>query len=435
MRGRKFMKSKKRIIIISLDAVGTQDMEYMKGLKYFGEFAQDAAICEHVNTVYPSLTYPAHTSIMTGKWPKNHGVINNVLIQPQREKPDWMWQRKYVKGTTLYDEALKAGMKVASIFWPVTARSKITYNMPEVLANRPWQNQITASLSNGSLIFQFKMLQKYGHLVHGVSQPALDNFSLNVLLETLRQYRPEMTLVHFTDADSMRHENGVSNENVKRALQRHDARLGEIFRTLKELGLYEETTIIILGDHYQLDCDKVVYFNYEFKQRGYLKVSEKTGKIIDYKAFANNCDGSCYIYVKDKTIEKEIGDLLKSFADDSEGKYGIERIFTGEEAGILGADPTCSYMVEAKPGYYYLNGFEKMTERVNDVEKHKMYATHGYLPTKQNYQTFFMAKGPGIKNGISIAEMSLPDEGATLAALLGFDLGETDGKVIHEILK
>jgi predicted AlkP superfamily pyrophosphatase or phosphodiesterase len=101
---------KHRVIIISLDAMGARDLEYMKTKKHFASLCSKGALCDHVSSVYPTLTYPAHVSIVTGMKPLNHGVINNTCLQPNRPDPDWMWQRKFVKTTTLYDEAIKAGM-------------------------------------------------------------------------------------------------------------------------------------------------------------------------------------------------------------------------------------------------------------------------------------------------------------------------------------
>ncbi len=64
----------------------------------------------------------------------------------------------------------------------------------------------------------------------------------------------------------------------------------------------------------------------------------------------------------------------------------------------------------------------------------KMMATHGYHPDRDNYQTFFMASGPGIRAGAAVTEMTLVDEGPTLARLVGVDLPDADGRVIHEFL-
>lgn len=425
-----------RLIIVSLDAVGTKDLELLKALPNFKRIYEQSAVCERVESVYPSITYPAHTSIITGRKPVHHGVVNNTLIQPKRPNPDWMWQRKYVKGTTLYDEAIKKGYKTAALLWPVTAKSRIHYNLPEVLANRPWQNQIIVSAFNGSPFYELTLQKKFGHLRDGVRQPALDNFVHASALYTIEAYQPDMMLIHYTDVDTNRHIYGVHHEKVTQALMRHDERLGELLEALEKTGNMEETTLVVLGDHYQMNVDRVVYFNYLLKEQGFLHT--KGGKIVDYQFLAKNCDGSCYIYDnKKKKPERAAYEKLTALLEKckSQEAYGIDRIFTGEEAGQLGADDTCVYLIEAKDGIYYLDEFECLTLPVKDIRKGKMKGTHGYLPTKEGYQTFFMAKGYGIKEGVHIPKMYLWDEGATLAKLLQVDLGEVDGRVVEEMLK
>ena len=59
----------------------------MKTLPNFCAFFERAALCSRVESVYPSLTYPAHTSILTGRKPIHHGIVNNTKLQPGRERP------------------------------------------------------------------------------------------------------------------------------------------------------------------------------------------------------------------------------------------------------------------------------------------------------------------------------------------------------------
>ncbi len=425
----------KRMILISLDAMGARDLAFMEALPNFKKIMDAGSICRNVSSVYPSLTYPAHVSIVTGRTPNHHGVINNTLLQPKLANPDWMWQRKFVKGTTLYDEAIKKGNRVAALLWPVTAKSKITYNLPEVLANRPWQNQIVVSACNGSALFEMELLKKFGYIRDGISQPALDNFVQASALHTLQKYRPNMMLIHFTDLDTNRHLYGLDHAEAKRAMMRHDERLGELLDMLEKTGNMDKTTVVVLGDHCQLDTKRVVYFNYLLKEHGFLKA--KNGVVTEYEFIAKNCDGSCYIYDNKKKRVKperfmELTNLLESCR--TQEVFGIESIFSGEEAAKLGADGSCFCMIEAKKEVYYLDELEELTCEVDAIKKGKMVATHGYLPDKEDYQTFFMAMGYGIKKGGTTEHMNLFDEGPTLAKIWGLDLGDVDGRVVTEIL-
>lgn len=415
----------KRLIVLSFDGLSTLDFEYIKSLPNFSEYIERSSYCRQVYSIYPTLTYPAHTTIVTGKYPKNHGVINNTLLQPGRESPDWYWHRKHVRVDTLYDLAIAKGMNTAALLWPVTAGSRIRYNMPEIFANRPWQNQIMVSLLNGSPYYQYNMNKRFGHLRKGIKQPNLDNFTHQSLLYTLRHHAPELILVHYTDLDTMRHYNGFHSPLAYEALQRHDIRLGEIVQLLKEMSIYEDSTLVVLGDHSSLDEDKIINLNVLFKENGWIKENGKGG--IGYEVLCKNCDGSAYIYLKDKHDEQlklQVRELIERFNDEHDC---IETIYSAAEAEELGADSNCSFMLEAQRGYYFLDDIDapvikQIRQGEAGVVPHVTVNTHGYSPFKSDYTTVFMAAGKGIRKGVELAKASLIDEGPTLARLWDWSL-------------
>lgn len=429
----------KHLIVISFDGLSTLDFEFIKSLPNFKKIINEASYCKKVYSVYPTLTYPAHATIVTGKYPKNHGIINNTLVQPQRRSPDWYWQRKYIKGETLYDIAIENGMKVAALLWPVTAKSKIQYNMPEIFANRLWQNQIMVSLLNGSPLFQIILNNKFGALRDGLSQPNLDNFTHKSLLYTLKEKNPDITLVHYTELDTKRHHYGFDSKEAKVALERHDSRLGEIMETLREKNMYEDSTIIVLGDHSSLNEDKIINLNILLKEKGYIKVNS-SGKIVDYKVIIKTCDGSAYVYVKEIQNYKLISEI-RNLIDDFNKEYKcIEKIFSRDEAVEFGADPECALMLEANQGYYFLDYVEgEIIKGIEPYEPGKLHditsSTHGYSPFKEGYTTVFIAAGNGIKKGRIIGKMNLIDEAPTMAKLLGLELKNVDGRIVEEIFE
>lgn len=423
-------------MIISFDAVGRQDLEFLMTLPNFSSFLEGAALCGHVSSTYPSLTYPAHTSIITGRMPKNHGVINNTKLQPKRERADWVYQRKYIKTTTLYDEAKKKGLRTAALLWPVVGQSRIRYAVPEVMVTRKWQNQILVNALNGPIAYQLDLNKRFGHLRDGIRQPALDNFIQASALYTIEKYDPELFLLHLTDVDTNRHIYGVHHEKVNAALRRHDQRLGEILEKLEKTGNMEDTAVIILGDHYQKDARKIAYLNYFLQKEGLIQI--KDGKIKDWQAVAKTCDGSCYIYLNkgkraDGALQKQVRSMLEKLAERED--YGIGQIFSAEEAARLGADPECFLMIEAREGWVFLDDWEQESKDVREEKEHFVRGTHGYLPCGEEYQTFFAAKGCGIRPCTVDREIRLWDEGATIAVLMGLDLGKTDGQIIREILR
>lgn len=427
-------RKKRRMMILSLDAVGGRDLAYMETLPNFGPFFKRAAGCGEVVSVYPSLTYPAHVSIVTGRYPKNHGIVNNLQVQPEREPSDWFWQRKYVQGTTLYDEAVKNGYRVASLLWPVMGKARVHYNLPEVLPNRPWQNQLGVCMMNGTPLYELELQMKFGSMREGIRQPQLDHFVHASMLHTLEKYRPDLMLIHLTDVDTNRHLYGLDSPEAMAAIRRHDERLGELLGLLRKMGLEDETDVVILGDHCQLDVKEAIYPNYYFVKAGLAEV--KNGRIRDWKAIARDCDGCSYIYVKDRSCLGRTEKLLNRMMERENS--GIARIFTRDEAAALGADPECAFVLEAADGYYFQNGWEEYRRKAGASDHHTDFhiqaATHGYLPDRDGYRTFFMAAGPHFTAGARVEKMSLVDEGPTLAEILGLDLGRVDGRTMKELI-
>ncbi|KQL51229.1 phosphodiesterase [Heyndrickxia shackletonii] len=426
------------LIVISFDCLSSLDFPTLVELPHFQELLNHKAYCKNVKTIYPSVTYPCHATIVTGKLPNRHGVINNTLLQPGNPSPDWYWYRRYVKGTTLYDEAKKANLTTAALLWPVTAKANIDYNMPEIFANRPWQNQVTVSLLSGSPLYQLDMNRRFGNIRKGLSQPELDDFVLESTVQTIQSKKPNLLLVHFTDLDTQRHLYGFSSVQAHEALRRHDERLGRIIGALKQSGIYNNSTVIVLGDHSALDESKAIKLNVLLRKTGLIKVN-KRGKVVDWKAYCKSCDGSAYLYVKNDN-DHETKSILKKLLDEltKDDRNGIEKLLTNEELCPKGADPNAYLMVEAHQGYYFtegLNGELIDTITAKDVKSKKYtVASHGYSPDKKNYTTVLIASGKGIRSNAIIPSMHLVDEGPTFARLLGLDLGDTDGRIIREML-
>lgn len=426
------------LIVISFDCLSSLDFPMLQELPNFKEFLQRGSYCNQVQTIYPSVTYPCHTTIVTGNYPRRHGIVNNTLLQPGTLSPDWYWHRKHVKGTTLYDEAKKAGMTTAALLWPVTAKANIDYNMPEIFANRSWHHQVPVSLSNGSVRYQLDMNRRFGHLRNGLNQPELDDFVLESTVHTIKTKKPELLLVHFVDLDSQRHYHGFSSKEAMDAVKRHDVRLGRIIHALKESGIYENSTIVALGDHSALDESKAIKLNVLFKEKGLIDVDE-SGKVKSWNAYCKSCDGSAYIYLNESSdhhTKEVVEKLLKNLVVDHTS--GIEKVISQQEAAAMGADETCAFMVEARQGFYIKEQIEgefidSITERDVRAKRYTL-ASHGYSPEKEDYTTVIMAAGKGIRPNVVVPFMHLVDEGPTFARLLGLNLGSTDGSVIEDLI-
>lgn len=423
----------KYMVVISLDAVSSNDIEIMKKLPNISKLIEEGALIKNVETIYPSLTYPAHVSIITGRYPVNHGITNNTLLKFKDKNPNWNWYGNKIKGETLFELAKKSGLTTASIVWPVTGKMKIDYNMPEIFATKPWHNQIIMSALAGSKIYQFNLNKKFGSLRKGTKEPYLDNFVTECAKYTIENYKPNLTMIHLIDVDSHRHDYGYESKEALEALKRHDIRVGEIINSLKKTEMFEKTTLVLLGDHSAIDTNKVIRLNSAFEKCGLLEL--KDGNIKSFKAIARECGGSSYVYLNKNNKEsdnKKCVEILQRLKDEGT----IEFILNKEETKKTGANDQCDFMVEATRGYYFSNEYEgEVVEKTNDIKnKHTYKAVHGYSPKKNNYETFFLAFGRGVKKGIVLEQGKIINHGPTLGKILGLDFKNSDGIIEKRIL-
>lgn len=427
---------KKYLHILSFDGLSKVDMEKMKKLPAFSEYIKKASGCESVKSIYPTLTYCAHTSIATGVYPNRHGIVNNTLLQPNRKVADWYWYDRYINVPTFQKMANERGYDILSIFWPVTAGARhIKYNMPEIFANRWWDNQIFCSLRNGSPFFQYKLNKKFGYLRNGFSEPELDDFTHASFLYSLDHFVADINMIHYIDLDSQRHDYGFYSKEADDALYRLDKRLGDIIEKLKEKGIYEDSVIVILGDHSSKDGNRTISPNSLLKKNGLIEC-DRDGKIISYDAIAKSSDGSCYIYSDDSIDDKRILDSLKPLLE----KGVVEAVYNREEVEKMGADASCTFMLEAKEGYFFTSDiFDEIIVDREYLKKKNLKAyrnNHGYSPyTKEDYETVFFVSGKGIRENVFIDDMCLVDEGPTFAKIMGFEMNDTDGRIITEFLE
>jgi len=123
----------RKAVILSLDAFFRADADRLKPEHPLAKFFRESAVCTEVKTVFPSLTYPAHVTLLTGCDPDRTGIGQNQPYQPGLEAPmrAWYWDAAEIRVPTLADRVKEAGGRCASILWPVTGKNRsMKWNFP-----------------------------------------------------------------------------------------------------------------------------------------------------------------------------------------------------------------------------------------------------------------------------------------------------------------
>jgi predicted AlkP superfamily pyrophosphatase or phosphodiesterase len=71
--------------------------------------------------VWPTVTYPSHTTLVTGVSPAEHGILSNIEFDPEQHfKESWFWYADQIRVPTLWRVTHAAHLATASVGWPVT---------------------------------------------------------------------------------------------------------------------------------------------------------------------------------------------------------------------------------------------------------------------------------------------------------------------------
>ena len=421
----------KHLILVSLDGFSTADAEFARGLPHLGWMLKNGLHVPEIVGIYPTQTYPLHVSLTTGTFPHRHGVVSNTRVQPGRSSPDWYWYRKDIAAPCLYDIATASGYTVASLLWPGAGGARLDVNLPEIQPTRKTDNLFWLVLSNGTALPVLDLFIRFGRKLRGLDKTYVDDFITDCAAHVVRTRTPNLLLVHLLDLDSKRHRYGFQSNQARTALSQEDVRIGRLIRAVEDAGITEETAFVVLGDHAYMDVHSKVNLNVALRTAGLIELTG-SGRLRRWDAWANCCDGSAHIHLRDQQDERGRNTVRRALADlQADTGSTIDAVFEGDQIRKLGLGDTMDFVVEAGTGYYCSAGLGGAVVEPTDAHYR---ATHGYLPTKAGYTSMMLGTGMGLSTGDPVMSLRTVDLGPTLARILGLEMPDAEGKIIGEIL-
>jgi len=425
-----------KLLVISIDALNAKDYPYIQELSVFEKFMNQGSYVRSMDSVYPSLTYCCHTSIITGTYPEEHGIFHNEQYDPDHYMgQDWFWHAKDIKVATLFDYCKKAHLKTASLLWPVLAsNTSITYNIPEIWSERG-ESSTSLFFRHGSLKL-LPIVLKNRRLLNEKKQPNLDNFTEKSTCDLISKKHIDFMTVHFTELDDIRHRTGVFSQESKQVLGKINQRLSRIMDVIDLKWGLDHTNIILLGDHGGNDFDKAIYLNTLFLKEGLLDVDEHKN-ISNWDAYANQAGGSVHVHLKDPSnsnLYQQVNDLIQKISASKDSP--IKAFYTREDVHkhhhLFGS---FSFVLEAKDGYIFRNDIKD--KWIVDVSgnSHVYKSDHGFLPSHPNLKTALLALGPDIKKGLTIDRASLVDITPLISHLLKLKTPESKHQALLSLIK
>jgi len=419
------------VVVVSIDGLSTADLPHLESLPNFRELMGRGSCCREMRGIYPTQTYPLHASLITGCYPHLHGIHANTLFQPGRISPDWHWYRRFLRVPPLDDAARQQGLKTACLLWPGAARSRNRYVIPEIKTTRRGQSFPWLLFTSGSPLFMLHMGLRYRALLKSLKYVHLDNFTTAVASHLIRKRKTNLLLLHLLDLDGTRHRRGFQAPEISKVLEDQDHRLGTLLAAARDAGVFEATTFILFGDHAFIDVHTRIRINAAFRKSGLLEF-DTAGRLIRWEAWANCCQGSAQVGLRDPADPAVHSRLTALFAELQAEEGGVvETVYSKDRVRQMKIGDRIDYVLEAKPGCYFVPDIEGAV--VAPAEE-SFRAVHGYHPDRPGYSSLFFAAGAGIRAGVELKSLRIVDLGPTLAALLGLQLPAAEGRVRREIL-
>lgn len=353
-----FKDKRKVVLMISIDGFR---FDYLKNLNVpnLKSLMQSGVSTEGLIPSFPTLTFPNHISLVTGRTPGHHGIVSNTFYDKNRKETYSMGDGKTVndgswyKGEPIWTVVEQAGIKTATCFW-VGSEAKINGIDPTYIF--PYDGKVT----------NIKRAEK---VIEWLKLPDAD--------------RPQFITLYFSDVDSAGHSYGPDSKQVLEAAADVDAAIGKIMDHAKQAGL--DMQYIAVSDHGMNVIETQRVSLYDAADLRDVTITEK--------------GATTQIYSDNATlINKIYADLKKN-----QNHYTVYR--RGEVPARWKFDEPnrTGDLVVVADFPYYIDTQKSFLPLNDDAQKQVGRSTHGWDPANGNMHGLFLAQGSFFKSNMKIA--------------------------------
>lgn len=405
------------VVLISVDGMKPEAVldAQSHGLKvpHLRALMADGVYAKGVRGVLPTLTYPSHTTLLTGASPARHGIIDNTTFDPLlRNQRGWYWYAEDIKVPTLWDAAATAHLTTANVYWPVSVGAKITYNLPQIWrAGTDDDLKLQRALSTPGL--EQQLSAELGRYPGGMEETvAEDEIRARFAMRLLELKHPDFLTVYLTGLDTEEHLSGPFSPKSNQTLERLDAVVGAL-RSAAEKAAPGRATVCVVSDHGFAAVEHDVNLYAAFLQAGLFRI-DNDNKVTEWTAMLWPAGGSAAVMLadpKDVQLRGQVNALLGKLAGDPAN--GIDRIWSRKEIEAARGFPNADFLVSFKIGYEMASSFSLPL-----VTPPGNLGTHGYVPERVEMRSSFFIVGPHVAKGRALGEIDMRQIAPTIADIL-----------------
>ena len=391
--------------------------------------AEEGATADFVRGVFPSVTYPSHTTIITGAMPAKHGIYYNSPFEPGGQTGRWYWEEELIQQKTLWDAAREKGLTTANVSWPVSVGAPVDYNLPEVwtLDRDADQYAYAKSLATDGLPeeLESKASGEITDATYSMDWTARDVRAGFMAVHMIEKYKPNLFTIHLVTLDHFQHEEGRDGLQVRRSLQAVDYAVGQIKDACERAGILDKTAIIVTGDHGFVDIHTTVQPNAWLVKAGLMEPRRDRG---DWKAAFHTSGAAAFLQLKDPNDKKTLQKVRQILNDLPEDRKKLFRVVDRDELDAIGADPSAPLALTPE------EGINLSSWASNEDLRAASGGQHGFFPDFDDIHTGFIGYGAGFRKGAVARQIGLEDIAPLIIKLLDLDLEVPDGTLYPGLL-
>jgi predicted AlkP superfamily pyrophosphatase or phosphodiesterase len=429
----------RHVIVVSIDGLAAFLLNDPKApLPTIRQLAKAGSVAQGgMKVSNPSVTWPNHSSVITGVRPEKHGVLaNGVLVRGAIDVPTVVDpkrdQRDLIRVPTIIEAAHAAGLITGEINWPCVRGSKSLHDsFPDV----PDQVLHMSPRLRQELVIDGILLDETQPSFAANSVAGRDLIWTEATCHVIRERKPNLMFVHLLNCDATHHALGAQTPAGYTANGYADMCLAKIVAATKEAGIYEKTTFIILADHGFAMTPKAICPNVVLRQAGLLKVTAE--KMSDARVHVFPEGGIGLVYC---TNPGEAAADREKFRELMKDKEGVAEVIFPDRFAEMGMPHPREYtqapdaILVAKDGYAVSSTVAGENFVVANTEAKTSLGSHGFIASLPKMNALLVLSGAGIRAGESLQSVENIDVAPTIAKLLEVELSGADGKALTAAL-
>ena len=367
------------LLLISIDGF-RPDYLTPEATPTLAEIAHQGVQARSMRPSFPSLTFPNHYTLVTGRVPDHHGVVNNSMIDPDIDQAFYLSSREAVEnprwwegGDPIWNTARRAGLRSGTMFWP-GSEAPIDGHHPHYWKtfdmNLPPQDRVAQVLA---------------------------------WLDLPAAQRPDFLTLYFDEVDHDAHLHGPQSPEALEAVRRTDAALAQLVEGLKRRGLWERINLVVVSDHGMAATrpDRIILLD-DLLPAGSFELLNR-GAVAGLAPRAGR--------------EAELDAALARPIEHAQC-WKKERVPARFRFGSHPRIPP--WVCLADEGWTILDRAQLARKKPNP-------GAHGYDPALPSMAAIFLAHGPDLRQGLTVDAFDNVDVYALLARLLRIAPAANDG--------